>query len=53
MKFILIFAKKISLRVNALFIVGPKMLCCQNCGYVFKDLFIILYNERDEEAHEN
>ena len=34
-------------------IVGPKMLCPQNYGSALKDLFIILRNERGEEAHEN
>ena len=29
------------------------MLCPQNSGSALKDVFIILYNERGEEAHEN
>ena len=34
-------------------IVDLKMLCPQNSGSAFRDLFIILHNERGEEAHEN
>ena len=34
-------------------IVGPKMLCPQNFGSALKDLFIIMHNKRDKEAHEN
>ena len=34
-------------------IVGPKMLCPQNSGSALKDRFIILHNERGEEALEN
>ena len=32
-------------------IVDPKMLCPQNAGSALKDLFIVLHNERDDEAH--
>ena len=34
-------------------IVDWEMLCPQNSGSALKDLFIILYNERGEEVHEN
>ena len=52
MKFMLvIFAKKDL--VGEWVIVDQKMLCPQNSGSTFKDLFIILHNERGEEAHEN
>ena len=29
------------------------MLCPQNSGSALKDLFVILYNERDEDAPKN
>ena len=32
---------------------GPKMLYWQNSGSTPKDVFIILHNEKGEEAHEN
>ena len=34
-------------------IAGPKMLCSQTSGSTLKDLFIILHNERGEEARES
>ena len=33
--------------------VNLKILCPQNSGSALEDLFIIVYNERGEEAHQN
>ena len=53
MKFILvIFAKKDPVEGDWCFD-DRKMLWPQNTGSALKDLFLILHNERGEEAHEN
>ena len=45
------------LRKNMLIVIGlfwaRKILSSQNCESALKDPFIILLNERDEEAHKN
>ena len=53
MKFILvIFAKKDLVEGDWCFD-DRKMLCPQNTGFALKDLFLILRNERGEQADEN
>ena len=52
-KFILVIFAKKYLVEGEWVIQSPKMLCPLNSGSAVKDLFIILHNERGEEAHEN